>query len=526
MRRVLIQVRKIAIVCHRWMGVAFCLLFCWWFVSGIFMMYWDFPSVGQADRMERSPAIDPAQVKLSPAEAYATLGQDRQPASVRLAMFAGRPVYRFGAESGGRGGRRRASSVVYADDGTQPGECTDQLALRIVSDWTKQPGAMARVEEVTAVDQWTIQGQLRALLPLLKYGWPDGEQAYFSKRTCEVVQYTTWRSRLFAELGAIPHWLYYTPLRKNGLLWSRIVIWSSGIATVAALLGLAVGISMYSPSRRYRFFGEPTSIPYRGQKRLHLVFGLFFGIVACTWAFSGMLSMDPFPVPTGGDPGSEGVNREHIAAALRGGRFQMAAFAQKHPRDALKQVASELRVKELEFAMCLGEPVYFATQDSRHMRIVPLDGPPREVFDWNRVKEALESASDPRNLADVHVITDYDAYYLDRRREKPLPVVLARFNDSDQTRYYIDLRTARIVGGYSSQDWMSRWLYHGLHSLNFPWLYNHRPAWDILVLALLLGGTALCVTSIILAWRVLRRKLALAVIQNPSQADDDYVLKA
>ncbi len=50
---------------------------------------------------------------------------------------------------------------------------------------------------------------------------------------------------------------------------------------------------------------------------------------------------------------------------------------------------------------------------------------------------------------------------------------------------------------------MTRWLYHGLHSLDFPWLYNYRPAWDIVVITFMLGGTALCVTSLVLAWRVI-----------------------
>ena len=57
---------------------------------------------------------------------------------------------------------------------------------------------------------------------------------------------------------------------------------------------------------------------------------------------------------------------------------------------------------------------------------------------------------------------------------------------------------------------MERWLYHGLHSFDFPWLYNYRPAWDIVVITFMVGGTALCVTSLILAWRVVGRKLALA----------------
>ena len=102
-------------------------------------------------------------------------------------------------------------------------------------------------------------------------------------------------------------------------------------------------------------------------------------------------------------------------------------------------------------------------------------------------------------------LTQYDRYYRDRRRTLPLPVLLARLNDADETRYYIDPRTARIVGRYSSRDWVGRWLYHGLHSLDFPWLYNHRPAWDLVLIAFMIGGTALCVTSLILAWSVVWR---------------------
>ena len=37
---------------------------------------------------------------------------------------------------------------------------------------------------------------------------------------------------------------------------------------------------------------------------------------------------------------------------------------------------------------------------------------------------------------------EYDAYYLDRRREAPLPVIYAEMNDAGRTRYYIDPKTA------------------------------------------------------------------------------------
>jgi hypothetical protein len=104
-------------------------------------------------------------------------------------------------------------------------------------------------------------------------------------------------------------------------------------------------------------------------------------------------------------------------------------------------------------------------------------------------------------------VDQYDLYYLDRHRQLPLPVILAELNDRDRTRFYIDPKTARLVFTYSSRDWVSRWLYHGFHSLDLPWLYTHRPAWDLVVITFMLGGTALSVTSLILAWKVLGRAL-------------------
>ena len=127
--------------------------------------------------------------------------------------------------------------------------------------------------------------------------------------------------------------LLHAAAEDTGSQWSRIVIWSSGIGTFAAILGIVIGIWMYSPSKRYRYAGAPTSIPYRGQKRWHTIFGLIFGLGAATWAFSGMLSMDPFPTQTGGPAGGGGRRGggPGIPQALRGRGSQLAAFARQAP---------------------------------------------------------------------------------------------------------------------------------------------------------------------------------------------------
>jgi PepSY-associated TM region len=510
-----VRLKRSAIFVHRWLGVALCVVFLIWFPSGIGMMYWDYPGVSAGDRLQRMPALDGSKVRLSPEQAYATVADGPLPAPIRLNSFDGRPVYRFGDEG-----------IVYADTGDAQIDVSPELMLRVAAAWTGQPANAARVESVEEVDQWTVGGVFR-FAPLWKYSWPNGEQVYVSETSGEVVQYTTTGSRLGAYVGAIPHWLYFTPLRKHGLEWSRVVIWSSGIGTFAALLGVAIGIWMYSPSKRYRNAGVATSIPYRGQKRWHTVFGLLFGLGAATWAFSGMLSMDPFPSPTGGPAGGRrGPGGASIPQTLRG-QVEMTAFAARHPREALAQI-SQLQVKELEFTSFAGDPIYLATLAGGDTYIVPVDGAPRASFDPERLINLVTLAAGRGGLAEIRVLEQYDAYYLDRRRERPLPVILARLNDATDTRYYISPKTGRVVGTYSSRGWMNRWLYHGLHSFDFPWLYNYRPLWDIVVITFMLGGTALCVTSLILAWRVIGRKLGGAIpgaAGSHSELSDDLVVE-
>ena len=153
-----------------------------------------------------------------------------------------------------------------------------------------------------------------------------------------------------------------------------------------------------------------------------------------------------------------------------------------------------------------GKSFYLATEDPRHTRVIPTTGPPAAEFDRASLLSLVAMASRPIGLADARFIGEYDAHYLDRLNDLPLPVLVVRLKDRQRSTFYIDPRTARVVGSYSSGRWPERWLYHGLHSINLPVLYKHRPAWDIVVLFLMLGGTSLCVTSIVIALRFLRLK--------------------
>jgi hypothetical protein len=512
-----VLLKRSLIFVHRWLGVALSLLFLLWFVSGIVMMYWGFPGVDARDRLQRAPTLAPERVAVSAERAFASLDRDTPPAQVRLTSFDGRPVYRFAAGGGrgrgGGGGRGGGAARVFADDGMPVEEVDDAMVDRAASRWAGRPAAEAGKTLVEEVDQWTVGGAGRGQQPLYKYSWPDGQQAYVSGASAEVVQYTTTSSRFWAYMGAIPHWMYFTPLRKNGREWFSFVVWSSLIGTIAALMGVVIAVWMYSPRKRYRHAGTPTSIPYKGWKRWHTITGLLFGIVTTTWAFSGLLSMGPFPimdrlteltVPSDErDPGAE----VDLEPAMRGGAMPLEAYAAKPPAMALASVR-EFQTKELEYASYAGQPVYLATNGRGETRVIPVHGQPSTGFDPNTLMERVHQQAGGR-LTELTLMHEYDAYYLDRRRQRPLPVIYARLNDAAGTRYYIDPKTATIVERYSDRQWVSRWLYHGLHSLDLPWLYKYRPLWDIVVITLMLGGTAVCMTSLMLAWRVLARKLAV-----------------
>src|SRR5262245_38843162 len=357
------------------------------------MMYWDFPAVTPADRLERSPRLKASAIVVSPADAFATLRGSKPPSAIRLNTFDGRPVYRFHVG--------REDALVYADTGEPQRMIPREMVDRIAAAWTGRPVAEARVEAMLNADQWTVQSPLRTLRPLWKFSWPDGEQAYVAQTTGEVVQYTTSASRLGAYLGPIPHWLYFTPLRVRQQAWNRVVIWTSGIGTIATLLGIVVGVWMYSPSRRYRLSGAPARLPYRGQKRWHAVIGLIFGVTAATWAYSGMLSMDPF-----GDRGRPDPLR------LLSSNVPLTAFDTKDPRTALQELG-DLDVRELEFASFDGEPVYLATLAHGATRIVPVHGSPQIEFDRKRMASVVSAAVGSKGGADITVLDRYDRYYLD-----------------------------------------------------------------------------------------------------------------
>ena len=178
---------------------------------------------------------------------------------------------------------------------------------------------------------------------------------------------------------------------------ARLVIWSSGIGTVAAILGLVIGVWVYSPSKRYRYAGAPTSIPYRGQKRWHT------DVRPDLRTGRGHLGVQRHALD-----GS--VSRPDRAARRRGAtRRRHSASPSRAARRSRRLPASTRakrwrsspvwHVKELEFAAFAGEPVYLATLAGGDTRIVPVSGEPRSEFDREQDRRDCHQGRRPRTAA-------------------------------------------------------------------------------------------------------------------------------
>ena len=114
----------------------------------------------------------------------------------------------------------------------------------------------------------------------------------------------------------------------------------------------------------------------------------------------------------------------------------------------------------------------------------------KEPFDADTLVSRLaEAAGVP--VVDTERLDAYDSYYYSRPEGAlPLPVLRVRFADPLDTWVYIDPAAGQIVRSLHRHSRAERWLFNGLHSLDFAFWYGRRPLWDIGVILLSLGGLA------------------------------------
>ena len=299
-------------------------------------------------------------------------------------------------------------------------------------------------------------------------------------RSGEVVQAPDSRSRFWAWIGAVPHWLYPHVLRRHAAVWSQVVIWTSLAGVFLIATGLWIGIS-----RIRRGPNGPLS-PYAGWRFWHHMAGLFFGLFTLTWVTSGLLSMNPAGLL---ESSASDTEQAVLTGPIKTSDVQtfLAAAASGLPPGAVALQAAPL-----------GGRLY-VVERLRYGREVRLDGQGRPTpLGGGELGRAFAGAG--QTLAGLGLMTRPDAYYYPNYDgPAPLPVWKARLRGGRVA--YLDPVSGQVRLALDGDARASRWIRTGLHDLDFPGL-RQRPVWDLVVLMLLAGVTAGTITGV---WLGLKR---------------------
>jgi hypothetical protein len=273
-----------------------------------------------------------------------------------------------------------------------------------------------------------------------------------------------------------------------------LLIYLSVAGVVSVATGGVIGLLRLRVARRYR--GTDVS-PYRGAAKWHHVLGLAGLLFLSTFIFSGLMSMSPW-----------GLFDSATSEAEQIGRYTGGPIRSFESFPALDSRELPSGVKEVEWRQIAGAGylVSSRTAADREVLLGELRGAAAAGELRRRVEAALPSLVRGAEAPAAQLLVDYDDYYYSRHnRYRPLPAYEVKFADDESTWFYVDAATGAVVLRYTAAARVQRWLYNGLHSLDFAFLLRRGLVWDGTVIVVTLFGFVFAVTAVIVAFkRVLR----------------------
>nr|WP_299913008.1 PepSY domain-containing protein [Sphingomonas bacterium] len=468
-------------IVHRWIGIASCLLFAMWFLSGLVMIYVPFPALDRSERLEGSPAIDWSLVHIPPGPAVRVAALDAPPRAFLLEMRGGAPVWRITTRTG-------EEISISASSGRRLGLADAAEARR-----TAELFGRARVMSLTSIDrdQWTVPGSFDRHRPLWKASLTGagGRVLYVSSKTGAVVLDTNLHERFWNWLGSVPHWLYPTVLRQDNALWRQVVMWVSGPCILAAVTGFWIGILRTRLGRR-RFKGGRVT-PYRGWMEWHHVAGLTGGLFLIAWIFSGWLSVDPGRLFASGG----------IDPAARDAYEDIGAAPTIDPENLARVGAG---AKQVALRWLAGRPLLVIDRMSGTTVLAAATLQPIRL-DRKLVTDAASRLVPGGGIVAVDRLQAPDAYWYEVGARPLLPVLRLRFDDPAKTWVHIDPATGAILGDIDARGRLYRWLFDLLHKWDLNLLTLHRPIWDVLLWILSVLGLVTSISGVRIGWIRLMR---------------------
>lgn len=468
---------------HRWLGVLLAPMMLVWFLSGIGMLFYAFPKVGNRDLIYRDtiggnlPSLE---------QILQHLPEGEKAKSLKVTTLGGQPIVSLTTSN--------STFNFVADTLLTPiGEASVgyNYIIEMAGRWSEYP--IKKVDELHRLDAWIPYSAHKKHFPIyrIKYTDPQKSYLYLSSQTGEALQYCTQRERIEGALSVIPHMLYFWQLRQNRDVWLAVVTWLSGLCAFMCLAGLVVGVQrtvvLYRKRRRI-------GIPYRRKiYRYHFLFGFIFGIFALMFALSGLLSMQDLP---------SFIVKQHNPDLPRLARRSDRPHFESFQLD-YRKVLQLGRVKEIVFEQFGQTPYYtVAYRDT----VVKLDATAStlkplflsEEVVLARIKKLVEA---PLSIA---LLTEYDNYYVSTINSATLPVYKVVAEDPDRSFFYVT-PTEGKVRYYSTNGRVKKWIYPAFHSLRIKYFAHRSALRKFIITVVSVGGVVLSATGVLIGYNACRR---------------------
>lgn len=471
---------RLLLLAHRYLGIAVGLLMVMWCLSGVVMMYVSYPALSEQARLRNLAPLEWNECcKIS----EALLAEAAPRGNSQIEMLAGRPVLYLGSGSNPR--------LIDLISGSSIDGISAEQAAAVARRFSAHGLGAPRLLGLIDHDQWTVSGDFGAKRPLFHFALGDAAhtELYVSSITGQALQITTAHERFWNWLGAVPHWLYFSELRRHAALWSQVLIYASLLGCFLAGIGLYLGVRQMAAQPAGRWS------PYIGFNLWHHVAGLTFGIFTLSWVLSGLLSMNPWGW-------LEGNGAQLESARLRGApdlsltrtTAALQAFAGAHSSDVVSLATAPMN----------GKIYYIASMvngERRRFDAVAAAAPLNSA-DLEFLAGTLKGPGEP---AAAQLMSGEDNLRFSHHRDVVGFPVYRVILPGSGTRYYIDAVSGMLVAKLDASAQRYRWLHEGLHRMDFTALLRGRPQWDVLMLALMSGVTLVCLTGTYLGYRRLLR---------------------
>jgi len=476
------------VVDHRWVGIVLCLFFAMWFATGAVMMFVPYPFLGDGARIAHIEPLRADQISVAPSVAVTEAGIV-SPSRIRLLEVAGQALYVVNPPKG-------PQVVVSATTGKRVDGVTSEQAKGVGEHFAQTP--VKDVSEPFDYDQWVVHHRFDRYRPLYRVDFADDAetQLYVSQRSGEVIQRSTHFERSWNYVGAVLHWIYPTVLRKSWVTWDRTVWWLSLVGVAVTIAGIWLGIVRW---RNQAKSGRGGMSPYRGWMKWHHIGGIVVAGFVFTWIFSGWLSMDHGRLFSTGDMSDA----------------EASAYTGISPRDAAKAVTPDLLrrmlpASELEVTALAGKAYVVARGAGSEPKVLAVGraAAPASAFADADIWAAVRAAW-PGIKVDAPTPIPLDDTYARLRSTDGIggDGVRVVVHDDSNSDVYVNPVTGKVIEVMDTSRRAYRWLYFGLHTLDFPFL-SSNVIWKPLMLILLALGFAFCVTGVTIGWKRLMRKFS------------------